>query len=88
MMASCKPKKSQSSVVGLLQAKCTFCLLPTLECVWSNLGVQVSFDNEYVFLGELDYDALLFFIERFNLLVFIVSCYCVDLDDCNVVRFR
>ncbi|KAH3838182.1 hypothetical protein DPMN_111590 [Dreissena polymorpha] len=74
VVASAKFKKSQTSVVGPSLAKSTYCPLPVLVCVWSNLSVPVAFDKKGIFLGEPDYDALQFFIELCNLIVFLVSC--------------
>ena len=41
----------------------------------------VTFDNEHVLFRDLDYDAILFFMDLFYVLIFVVNCWFVNLCD-------
>ena len=63
-------------------------LCPVIGCYSSNFSIPIALDNQDIFLVHFVDDRLQLRVELFNLVIVIVRCGSINLDDCDVEWFR
>ena len=76
----------QASFVGPRFAILAACPLLVLAYILSYLHIPVALHYKDVFLRRLVYDFLQLIIEVFNVIIIVVSCWGINLDDGDVKR--
>ena len=81
--------ESPSSVACLFNAKSSYRPCPVSVSARAYFSIPITLNYKYILLGSLCCDAIKPLVELFDLLVFIVRGWCIDLNDgCCVVSLR
>ena len=56
-----------------------------LVCVRAYFAIPIALSYKYLPFGSLCYDAIKLLVELFDLFVFMVWGWCINLNDCDIV---
>ena len=87
LLAACKVQQAESLVVGFTCSVLADCSCPDLVGIRSDLRVEVALYDGDVFLGYFLFNCSYLFVEFLDLLVVMLSCWSIHLNDDDVLRF-
>ena len=85
-MTTRKLQQAESPVASLSYSVSPDSACSALIVIFSYFGVELTLYDKEVFSWSFLDNAFYLFVEFFDLLIFMVLCWCVDLDDRNILR--